>query len=74
MKFRVKQIDDNTFIPQCRSWYDFDWKSIDKIDNYSWSICTDYAHHSTLEDAMYTIERHKKYIEQKNKYPKYHKV
>lgn len=75
MKYRVKQINESTFIPQCKSWYDFEWGNIDKDDNYvwssskqNWSIC-----HS-LDSALQVIMVHKTIKREKKQYPKYHKV
>lgn len=74
MKYRVKQIAENIFIPQCReSWFDT-WESIDNIDNYVWNFTEKYSHNETLEKALSVIVRHKKYLESKIKYPKYYKA
>lgn len=74
MMYRVKQIDDNTFIPQCRPWYDFEWGNIDRKDDYTWYLRTHYSHHNSLESAKTTIDRYKSYIKKKSRFPKYYKV
>lgn len=74
MIYRVKQIDDNTFIPQCRLWFWFEWGNIDIKDDYvwydtqTWSIC------SSLDHALQAIMVHKTRRREKKQYPKYHKV
>lgn len=74
MKYRVKQIAENIFIPQCREFFIFKWESIDNIDNYVWTTIEKYSHNETLEQALSVIVRYKKYLESKNKYPKYYKA
>jgi len=74
MIYRVKQIDDNTFIPQCRPWYSLEWDNIDRKDNFAWHTYSHYAHHSSLESAKTTIERYKTYLKKESRYPKYFKV
>lgn len=74
MKYRVKQIAENIFIPQCKECFLFKWESIDNIDNYVWTTIEKYSHNETLEQALSVIVRHKKYLESKNKYPKYYKA
>ena len=75
MRFRIKQIDKNIFIAQCKEWYEFSWDSIDKINNYLWlTTPKSHCHNKTYEEALQVIERHKKYLKEKNKYPKYFKV
>ena len=74
MKYRIKQIDKNIFIAQCKEYFLFKWESIDNIINLSWTTTKKYHHNETLEDALKVIENHKKYLKTKNQYPKYHKV
>lgn len=74
MQYRVKQIDENTFIPQCKSWYDFEWGNIDQSDNYVWHTTSTYSRCSSLELARKTIERHKSCLKEEAKYPKYYKA
>ena len=74
MQYRVKQIADNIFIPQCRQYLIFKWEAIDNIDNYVWSTTEKYSYNTTLEQAMGVIVNHKKYLKNKKKYPKYYKV
>lgn len=86
MKYRIKQIEENKFLPQVKTWFLGSWKSIDKEDFYLWTakrhrkfcIC------STLREAKDVINDYKWYLEyrkdtiaataKKMFYPKYHKV
>lgn len=75
MRFRVKQIDDNTFIPQCKEWYDFDWESIDRNISLTWySLGAHYCHVDSLEKAKEIIDKRKLFLLERKKYPKYYKV
>lgn len=75
MKFRIKQIADNIFIAQVKETWYYKWESIDNIINLSWSSKTNkYHYNETYEEALIVIERHKKYLKEKSKYPKYYKV
>ncbi len=74
MQYRIKQIDENIFIPQCRKYWLDEWESLDNELNFTWIIKVSYAHHDSYEKALNTIERYKKYLKEKNKYPKYYKV
>lgn len=74
MKYRVKQIEENTFIPQCRPWWDFDWGNIDRKGDYVWYTTSTYSCCSSLELAKKTIERYKEFQKIKKRYPKYYKV
>lgn len=74
MKYRVKQIAENIFIAQCKQGFFDYWKSIDNIDNFVWCQVEKYSNNDTLEQALSVIVRYKKYLESKNKYPKYYKA
>lgn len=74
MQYRIKQLADNIFIPQCREWFIFQWGAIDNIDKYVWNTTEKYSQNETFEEALKVIENHKKYLKRKNQYPKYHKV
>jgi hypothetical protein len=73
MQYRVKQIDENTFIPQCKSWYDFEWGNIDRLDGYIWHTTLTYAICPSLESAKQAIIRCKSIKLEKKEYPKYYK-
>lgn len=74
MIYRIKQINESTFIPQCRLWFWFEWANIDTKDNYiwynteTWSICHSY------DSAYKTIIKFKTTRKEKKQYPKYYKV
>ena len=75
MRFRVKQIDENTFIPQCKEWYDFDWESIDRDISFTWYRLGDnYCQVDSLEKAKEIIDKRKFFLLERKKYPKYYKV
>lgn len=75
MKYRIKQIADDIFIAQVKeAWY-LKWESIDNIINFNWSTSVKKFHYNeTFEAALAVIEIHKKNLETKKQYPKYHKV
>lgn len=77
MKFRVKQIGENQFMPQAKKWFLGSWRFIDKNDFYLWyyeffglrhCICSTYA------EAKQVIVDYKAYQKNQIKYPKYHKL
>lgn len=74
MKYRIKQIADDIFIAQYKECFLFKWESIDNIINLTWTTSMKYHYNETYEAALKVIENHKKHLETKNKYPKYHKV
>lgn len=74
MKYRIKQIANDIFIAQCKKWYDYQWESIDNINNFVWYTTESYSNNKTYEEALCVIERYKKYLKEKNKYPKYYKL
>ena len=73
MRYRIKQIDKDTFIPQYRQCFLFRWESIDNIDNYCWLSTEKYSHNKTYDEAHEVIQRHKRHLK-RTKYPKYYKV
>lgn len=72
MKYRVKQINENCFLAQCRTCFIFTWNNIDRINNYTWKYDVSNAIHKSLDDAMITINRYRIYIKNKKQYPKYY--
>lgn len=74
MPYRIKQINESTFIPQFRLWFWFEWGNIDKKDDYvwynteTWSICPSY------DSAYQTILKYKTVRKEKKQYPKYYKL
>lgn len=74
MKFRVKQIKDDAFIPQCKPWYDFEWGNIDREENYIWHTTVYHSICPSLDTAYQVIIRYKTVEREKKQYPKYHKV
>jgi hypothetical protein len=72
--YRIKQINDNQFIPQTRKWYDM-WGGIDREKNYEWfgsQFQQQYCAVNTLEEAEQIIDEYKIYLNKMKKYPKYH--
>jgi hypothetical protein len=74
MQYRVKQIDENCFLAQCRTCFLIKWENIDRVDNYTWCYDVSNAIHPSLQDAMNTINRYRVYIKNKTQYPKYYKM
>jgi hypothetical protein len=74
MRYRIKQVSSDIFIPQCREYFFLQWGSIDNINNYAWNTTEKYSHNKTYDEAFKVIENYKKYLRTKNKYPKYYKV
>jgi hypothetical protein len=75
MRFRIKQIKNNIFIPQCKANFFSSWYSIDRTsDIYTWIGENSFSHHSSMEDANNSIKRYKDNLKSKNRYPIYHKV
>jgi hypothetical protein len=87
MKYRIKQIDENKFLPQVKTWLLGYWRNIDKdslfiwhslIASTRWCIC------STYEEAKQVIDNYKLHFKQRKDtiaatakemfYPKYHKL
>lgn len=73
MKYRIKQVEKNIFIPQFKKCFLFNWESIDNIKNYTWLSTEKYSHNETYDEAFEVIQRHKRYLK-RTKYPKYYKV
>ena len=77
--YRIKQIDDNQFIPQTTDNFItkilYEWNGLEEEDDgkiekwYSGYIQTRYCIVDSLEKAKQIIERHKLH---KQTYPKYH--
>jgi len=77
MKFRVKQIDENSFIPQVRKNLFGSWYGIDSSYNDTWyskEFQTKYCAKPTLSDALSEIDIWKTKIHKKGNYPIYHKL
>lgn len=86
MKYRIKQIAENKFIPQVKTWLFGDWYAIDSqnkglnIDfyaNHLWFLkefVYMYCICTTLEEAKQVITDYKANQKTKIKYPKYHKL
>jgi len=70
MIYRIKQIDENTFIPQCKHWLNFNWRNIDKTGGYVWYTTYEWSQCESFDLANTIIEKYKSYL----KYPKYYKV
>ena len=73
MKYRVKQVADKYFIPQCKECWLFVWENIDRNENFTWPS-ESWTGHSSLDEAIKTVERYKAYLENKKQYPKYYKI
>jgi hypothetical protein len=77
MKFRVKQICENKYIPQVRNNLFGSWYGIDNIWNDTWydkTLQTKYCSKPTLSDALLEIDIWKTKIHKKRNYPIYHKI
>ena len=74
MRYRIKQIDENTFIPQCKHWLHFNWGNIDRAADYVWYTTYEWSQCKSLELANTTIEKYKSYLKLEKQYPKYYKV
>ena len=77
MKFRIKQIDDNVFIPQVKKALFDSWDGIDNKLNQTWmgkEYQTKYCVKPTLLEALQEVEIYKTRIHKKNGYPKYYKL
>ena len=77
MKYRIKQIAPNKFIPQVKNGIFSSWEAINMDGTATWYseeyifrwCCVD-----TLEKAKDNIIRYKSIQDLKNQYPKYHKL
>jgi hypothetical protein len=72
--YRIKQINDNTFIPQTRKWWDM-WEGIDRKGNSTWfgsHLQEQYCTVTTIEEANRIIKEYKAYWDKIKQYPKYH--
>jgi hypothetical protein len=72
--YRIKQINEDTFIPQTRKWWDM-WESIDRKGNSTWFGSQFQEHYcavSSLEEANQIIDEYKVYWNKIKQYPKYH--
>jgi hypothetical protein len=77
MKFRVKQIDENKYIPQIKIGFFNNWLGIDNIWKETWIdelLQTKYCAKPSLDDALLEIDIWKTRIHKKNKFPVYHNV
>ena len=77
MKFRIKQIDDNVFIPQVKKGWFNSWNGIDNKWNETWmgnGFQTRYCAKPTLLEAQQEVEIYKTRIHKKNSYPKYYNL
>jgi len=77
MKFRVKQIDENSFIPQVRKNLFGSWYGIDNDFNDTWYAeyyQNKYCSKQTIYDALLEIDIWKTRIHKKNNFPIYHKI
>ena len=77
MKFRIKQIDDNKYIPQVKMALFDSWDGIDNKRDETWmgkEYQTKYCVKPTLLEAQQEVEIYKTRIHKKNGYPKYYKL
>lgn len=79
MKFRIKQTDENKFIPQVKMAVLMDWESIESYGNGNIKTFPkkdeDRYFYKTYEDAEDVIIRLKFAINKsKSKFPKYHNL
>ena len=77
MKFRIKQIDENIYIPQLKKNLFSSWCGIDNNWNEIWwdaFFQTKYCSQKTYQDALNEIEIWKTKNHKKKNYPKYFEV
>jgi hypothetical protein len=77
MKFyRVKQVSENQFIPQVKSFIIDNWKGIDDdmITWYSKDFQKEWCAKNTLDEAKEVIIGYKNRNLEKKQYPKYYKI
>lgn len=71
MKYRIKQLRQDAFIPQVRKnlffWYSISPSDVKNIFHGEPRV----SFIPTLEEAENVILRHRKYVKEKNKYPNY---
>lgn len=73
-QYRIKQINDNTYVPQTKKWWNM-WEGINRRGNDTWfdsqfqvQFCAVYS----LEEANQIIKEYKAYWDKVKQYPKYH--
>ena len=77
MKFRIKQIDENIYIPQVKKYFFDNWNGIDNRWDEVWSnefFQTKYCKQNTYQDALNEIEIWKTKNHKKKNYPKYFEI
>lgn len=77
MKFRIKQIDENIYIPQIKQDFFSSWYGIDNNWNELWydkSFQTKYCGQKTYQEALNEIEVWKTKNHKKKNYPKYFEI
>lgn len=81
MEYRIKQISKDVFLPQARMYWFTTWKNIRHYYHSSEDFVlynVDYYEHHCVQDtqekAQQVIDAMKEYLNEKSKYPKYHKV
>ena len=77
MKFRIKQVDHNIYIPQVKNNFFSSWCAIDNKWDTLWNINefqTRYCGHKTYADALREIEIWKIKIHFKRHFPKYYEI
>lgn len=73
-QYRIKQINENTFIPQTKRWWE-KWEGIDRRNTDTWygsHYQLRYCAVSTLEEANRIIKEYKSHWDKIKQYPKYH--
>jgi len=77
MKYRIKQVDHNIYIPQVKQNFFDNWLGIDNRWDERWwdkDNQTRYCGKKTFEDALLEIEIWKTNNHKKINYPKYFKL
>jgi hypothetical protein len=72
--YRIKQINDNQFIPQTKRWWE-NWEGIDRRNTDTWygsHYQLQYCTVTTIEEANRIIKEYKVYWDKVKQYPKYH--
>lgn len=70
MKYRVKQIADDKFLPQVKKNFFSRWRTIDVDDYYLWNLevfAEKYSCCKTLESALNVIQGFKEHIKPKKR-------
>jgi hypothetical protein len=57
MRYRIKQVGETIFIPQCKLWWHPYWGNIDLAGDWVWNDTSRHSHCKSLESANTTIKK-----------------